>query len=94
MTSAGGRWRCTGLCDAARDQIQAGTRDVRAITEGMREILDKAEPAKIDYASIVDPGTMQPVEQIERPVLVALAVWIGKTRLIDNVLVDPDDRSA
>ncbi|WP_461811254.1 pantoate--beta-alanine ligase [Faecalimonas sp.] len=55
------------------------------------EVLDemcgviKEEPlAKIDYVSMVDALTMQPVEKVEKDVLVAMAVYIGKTRLIDN----------
>ena len=44
-----------------------------------------AEPlAKIDYISVVDALTMQPVDAVDRDVLVAMAVYIGKTRLIDN----------
>ena len=45
----------------------------------------EAEPlAKTDYVSMVDALTMQPVEKVEKDVLVAMAVYIGKTRLIDN----------
>ena len=45
----------------------------------------EAEPlSKIDYVSVVDALTMQPVEKIDKNVLVAMAVYIGKTRLIDN----------
>ncbi|MGN0158401.1 MAG: pantoate--beta-alanine ligase [Brotaphodocola sp.] len=45
----------------------------------------EAEPlAKIDYVSMVDADTMQPVDKVDRNVLVAMAVYIGKTRLIDN----------
>lgn len=40
--------------------------------------------AKTDYVSMVDALTMQPVEKVEKDVLVAMAVYIGKTRLIDN----------
>ena len=47
--------------------------------------LIEAEPlAKIDYVSMVDALTMQPVETVDRSVLIAMAVYIGKTRLIDN----------
>ena len=48
-----------------------------------------AEPlARVDYVSAVDGETMEPVDQIREGVLVALAVYIGKTRLIDNFLVE------
>ena len=47
-----------------------------------------AEPqARIDYVSAVDGETMQPVEEVRDGVLVAMAVYIGKTRLIDNFIV-------
>ena len=55
----------------------------------MRGIVAEGRPAGIDYLSVVDPDTLQPVAQIEGPVLVALAVRIGATRLIDNLTVDP-----
>ena len=45
----------------------------------------ETEPlAKIDYVELVDWNTLEPVEKIEGPVLNAIAVYIGKTRLIDN----------
>lgn len=57
-------------------------------SEGIRQEMEKvilAEPlAKIDYISVVDALTMQPVDAVDRDVLVAMAVYIGKTRLIDN----------
>ena len=42
---------------------------------------------KLEYLEIVDPATMQPVDEIDRPVRIAGALWVGSTRLIDNVLV-------
>lgn len=50
----------------------------------MRSIIDAEPMAKIDYVSAVDALTMENVEKIDRDVLVAMAVYIGKTRLIDN----------
>ena len=50
----------------------------------MREIIETEPLAKIDYVSMVDALDMQPVEIVEKDVLVAMAVYIGKTRLIDN----------
>ena len=42
---------------------------------------------RLEYFEIVDPATMQPVEEVARPVRVAAAMWVGTTRLIDNILV-------
>lgn len=50
----------------------------------MRAIIEAEPLAKIDYVSMVDALDMQPVESVEKDVLVAMAVYIGKTRLIDN----------
>ncbi len=76
------------LCHA-RDRIGVGERDPVTLTTEMLDILAAAEPRGIDYVSIVDPETLQPVLRIERAVLIALAVRLGPTRLIDNMVVDP-----
>lgn len=55
-----------------------------AIQQEMKKVIDAEPLATIDYISVVDALTMQPVEKVERDVLVAMAVYIGKTRLIDN----------
>ena len=48
----------------------------------------KTEPlAKIDYVKAVDGLTMQQIDTVKKPMLVAMAVYIGKTRLIDNIMI-------
>jgi pantoate--beta-alanine ligase len=54
----------------------------------MRELINQKKSAKIQYISIVDPQDLKPIEIIKGRVLIALAVYIGKTRLIDNVIVN------
>lgn len=56
------------------------------VLQEMNEIIEKEPLAKVDYISIVDALTLQPVEYVERPVLAAMAVYIGRTRLIDNFI--------
>jgi pantoate--beta-alanine ligase len=73
----------------AKARIDSGETKPAVVVDAMRQIIDDAGPAVIDYISVVDPESMQPVRRIERPVLVALAVRIGSTRLIDNLQVDP-----
>ena len=73
----------------AKARIEAGQTDPVVVIDAMRQIVDAAGPAVIDYISVVDPESMQSVRRIERPVLIALAVRIGSTRLIDNLQVDP-----
>ncbi len=79
------------LC-AARSAIEGGRQSTPKVLARMNEIVAGGDPSAVDYISIVDPDTLQPVESIDAPVLVALAVWIGQTRLIDNLLIDPHGR--
>ena len=58
------------------------------IINTMTEIINTEPLAKIDYVSVVDANTMQPVHEITSPVLIAIAVYIGSTRLIDNFSFD------
>ena len=59
-----------------------------SIINAMTNIVNSEPLAKIDYISVVDANTMQPVHEITSPVLVAMAVYIGSTRLIDNFSFD------
>lgn len=68
--------------------IKQGIKNVDLLIDQMREVIGQAPEAKIDYASIVDNRTLRPVETIRDGVLVALAVYLGPARLIDNILVD------
>ena len=68
---------------AGQNMICKGSK-AEEILSKMREIIEAEPLAKIDYVSMVDALDMQPVEVVEKDVLVAMAVYIGKTRLIDN----------
>ncbi len=68
--------------------IQDGERDAAVILDAMTKLIEAEPLAKIDYVSAVDGMTMLPVSRIEGLVLVAMAVYIGKTRLIDNFSVE------
>ena len=74
--------------EAGRRMIAEGRTEAAAIAAAMRRIIEAAEPEKIDYIEIVDPHTLGPVARVAGPVLMATAVRIGRTRLIDNILVD------
>lgn len=71
----------------AEERVHQGERGAKALLEGMRRLIEKEPLARIDYVACCHPETLEPIEQIEGTVLFALAVWIGKTRLIDNHLV-------
>ncbi len=74
--------------EECRKLIDSGTTDSEIIVAKMRKILNQAPSIKIEYVSIVDAEMMQPVGDITGRVLVAVAVRIGSSRLIDNILVD------
>ena len=61
-----------------------GDRDCSRLKETMRAVLERAPRGRVDYCEIVDAETLAPVEHIEKPSVAALAVYFGKTRLIDN----------
>lgn len=68
----------------AEKMINDGEKDTSKLKEAMTTFIEKEPLAKIDYVEFVDWQTLEPVSEIERPVLNAIAVYIGKTRLIDN----------
>lgn len=70
-----------------KSAADAGERDAGRLTEiGVRVVA--AEPAaRLDYFAIVDPDTLQPVARVSSGTLVAVAAWLGTTRLIDNLLL-------
>lgn len=67
-----------------QELVTAGETDAEKIVSGMRALIEKEPLARIDYVKAVDGLTMQQIDTVKAPMLVALAVYIGKTRLIDN----------
>ena len=67
---------------------QGGEKDVDKIRQQMTSLIQKEPLAQIDYVSIADAETLEELEMIDRPALVSLAVKIGKTRLIDNMILE------
>lgn len=70
-----------------RDMAARGERHARALVAAMKTVIETEPLARIDYVDAVDGVTMQPVDVVRDGVLVAMAVHIGKTRLIDNFIV-------
>jgi pantoate--beta-alanine ligase len=66
-----------------------GVRDVKRLEEALTAPIHSVSGARLDYARIVDLDTLQPVAQLDKPALAALAVYFGTTRLIDNVQLVP-----
>ncbi len=73
--------------ELARTRLADGERSAHVVVAKMRALIDEASSARIDYVAVVDAETLEPVERIEGTVLVAVAVYIGSTRLIDNTVV-------
>jgi len=76
----------------AKEAVAAGRRDCKVLIEQMKQVIHSAGPARIDYIAIVDPATLNPLETVAGPALIALAVKIGQARLIDNIVLDEDGR--
>ena len=76
--------------DEARRELNAGTRDALQLQATIREVLSGEPLARVDYVEIVDAESFEPILTIgTRPLYALLAVFIGKTRLIDNLLIEP-----
>lgn len=75
--------------EEARREIQNGTRDALQLQAAMRRVLDAEPLASVDYAEIVAADTFEPVTRVSRACYVLVAVFIGKTRLIDNLFIEP-----
>ena len=69
----------------AQGSWQKGERDAEKLRHEMVGLIKKEPLARIDYVSIADPGTLEELTQIKGPALISMAVYVGKTRLIDNM---------
>lgn len=74
--------------EKAQEMIDAGEKSAKVIIGEMTKLIEAEPLAKIDYIKMVDALTMQQIPTIDRPMLLAMAVYIGKTRLIDNLHVN------
>jgi pantoate--beta-alanine ligase len=75
--------------EAARNELAAGVRDALQLQTVLHRLLGAEKLARVDYAEIVDAETFEPVARVGKPCYVVLAVFVGKTRLIDNLFVEP-----
>ena len=82
------RRRATALyraLEAAAVRISAGSAAEEA-REAAFDVLREQPMIRVEYLEVVDPTSLQPVNEIRGPVRIAAAVWLGETRLIDNLL--------
>ncbi len=75
--------------EAAKKELEAGVRDALHLQTSLQRKLDSERLAAVDYVEIVDAESFEPVVRIGKACYVLLAVFIGKTRLIDNLYVQP-----
>lgn len=73
----------------AEQMVKQGIKDARKIKMKVKKMISEKKTARIDYVEIVDMEDLKPVTLINKPVLLALAVWFGKARLIDNTILKP-----
>ena len=74
--------------NAGKEMVKSGEKDAGIILAKMQEIIDAEPLAKIDYIKMVDADTIKQTKTIEAPAICAMAVYIGKTRLIDNFFTE------
>jgi pantoate--beta-alanine ligase len=72
----------------AKKAIENGERDAEKVKQLMRENISKYDKVIIDYIEIVDEKNLTPLSKIEGKVLIAIAAFVGKARLIDNIIVE------
>ncbi|MGI5969115.1 MAG: pantoate--beta-alanine ligase [Lachnospiraceae bacterium] len=73
-----------------RSLVEGGEKDSAVILKEMKSIIENEPLARIDYVEIVDMNTMKNIDKVKGDVLCAMAVYIGKTRLIDNFIYYAD----
>jgi pantoate--beta-alanine ligase len=71
----------------AKARYDAGEREAAALARAVSETIAAEPRARLQYAEVRDAKTLAAVERVERPVVVAVAAFIGKARLIDNVVL-------
>lgn len=72
---------------AAREAVRGGERHAAPLLARVRTVLEGEPLARVDYAELVDASTLETVTEIRGPALLALAVFMGRTRLIDNTVL-------
>jgi pantoate--beta-alanine ligase len=72
-----------------QQMAQAGERAAAKLSAAGRDTFAKENAVRLDYFEIVNPDTLDPINDITQGALVAVAAYVGTTRLIDNVLLKP-----
>jgi pantoate--beta-alanine ligase len=78
-----------GSLRRVEEECHAGERNAARLVAGAKQVISDEPQVRLDYFEIVDPDTLDPLDQISRPALAAVAAYVGSTRLIDNVVLTP-----
>jgi pantoate--beta-alanine ligase len=73
----------------ARERVSQGVREARQLIAEASGLIQSHPHTSIDYVTLCDPETLEDVQRIDKPSLMAMAVWVGHTRLIDNAVLTP-----
>lgn len=79
------------LC-TAKDRVETGETDVKKIIQEAKSRIEAFPETDIDYMAVCDLNTLEDMTHIDGPALMALAVKVGQTRLIDNMMLKPPDK--
>lgn len=71
----------------AEGEVAAGERDAKRLEAGVRARLAEEPLVRVDYVEVVDPESLEPVDVLQGPALLAVAAYVGSTRLIDNAIL-------
>ncbi len=77
-----------GALELAEREFQAGERAAKKLIFGAQQLIVAEPQVRLDYVEIVDPDTLDPVERISGAALIAVAAYVGSTRLIDNIILN------
>jgi len=77
---------------SAQEKVKAGEKDAEALIKSARELIAANSLARVEYIEIRDSENLDPVKTIDRPAQMILSVWVGKTRLIDNLRLNPQTK--
>ena len=73
----------------AQEMAAAGERSAQAVRAEMARVIEHVPTARIEYAAVVEPENLEDADEIAPGVVAALAVRVGDTRLIDNMILNP-----
>ncbi|MCA9133764.1 MAG: pantoate--beta-alanine ligase, partial [Planctomycetales bacterium] len=72
-----------------QQMVEKNVLDIGQLNQAMLRVLQETGAERVDYAQVVDRQTLQSLERLDRPAVALIAAYVGATRLIDNMLLEP-----